>query len=136
MSRSYDEVVQKYLELREKIDDIEAAAKKAKAELKAKMSVIEGWFLQEAVKHGLKDIPTTHGTVYWSRHHSAKVDSRDNFLHYVEANKAWDLLEVRASKMAVKSFIAAHNTPPPGVTYSTVQVFNLRAAGSKEFDNE
>jgi hypothetical protein len=136
MSRSYDEVVQKYLELRQAVEDIEADAKKRKAELKSKMSVIEGWFLQEAVKHGLRDIPTTHGTVYWSRHHSAKVDSRDAFLQYVAVNSAWDLLEARASKTAVKSFIAAHNTPPPGVTYSTVQVFNLRAAGSKEFDNE
>jgi hypothetical protein len=136
MTFTYDQVAKKYLELRDKIDDIEAEAKRKKADLKAQMSIIEGWFLAEASKHGLRDIPTQHGTVYWARHHSAKVENRDDFLQYVEAHKAWDLLEVRASKPAVKSFISAHNTPPPGITFSTVQVFNLRATSSKESENE
>jgi hypothetical protein len=54
------------------------------------------------------------------------------FKDYVFSHpEARDLIEVRAAKLAVKSYIDAHNEPPPGVNFSSIKVFNLRA-NSKE----
>lgn len=125
--RTYDEVVEKYLEFRNEIDRINNEAKKAIAALKANMSVCEAWLTEHAQEDGLTTIPTIHGTAYWSTHYSATVSSRDDFLNYVRAKNAWDLLETRASKTAVKSLVEATGEPPPGVNFSSIRVLNIRA---------
>ena len=123
---NFDRATQLYSELRNEIADIEREAKVKSAELKTKMLALENWITLAADEQGLKNVPTPHGTAYWSVHNSASVASRDAFMDFVRDNEAWDLLEPRASKTAAKSFVEGHGEPPPGVTYSTVRVFNLR----------
>lgn len=125
--RTYDEVVEKYLEYRNEIDRINAETKKRTAQLKADMSVCEAWLTEHAQEDGLTTIPTMHGTGYWSTHYSATVSSRDDFMNFVRAENAWDLLETRANKTAVKSLVEATGQPPPGVNFSSIRVFNVRA---------
>lgn len=125
--RTYDEVVAKYLEFRNEIDRINNETKKLTAQLKANMAVCEAWLTEHAQEDGLTTIPTTHGTAYWSTHYSATVSSRDDFMNYVRENEAWDLLETRASKTAVKSLVEATGEPPPGVNFSSIRVLNIRA---------
>jgi hypothetical protein len=127
---NYEVAAHKYLELRRAKEAMDNEHKRAKAELVEKMTMLENWFTAKAAEEGLNSIPTPFGTAYWSTHHSATVASRDELFNYCKKNDTWDLLESRASKTAVKSFIEAHGAPPPGVNFNSVSVFNFRAAQS------
>lgn len=123
---TFESAAKKYLELRAEVERIEAEAKKQTAAIKLIMADVEGWITLKAQEEGLTNIPTPYGTAYWSTHHTASVANPDAFRSHVIANGLWDLMETRASKTAVKGYIEAHGEPPPGINFSSIQVFNLR----------
>jgi len=128
MPLNYETASAKYLELRAEIEAIEKDAKARAAALRSVMVNIENWFAAKAQEEGLKTIPTSHGTAYWSTHYSAKAANPTAFKDYVIANNAFDLLETRPSRSAVKSFVEANGAPPPGIDFAAISVFNLRSS--------
>lgn len=129
---NFEEASEKYLALRRKVEDLERETKAAVADHKAAMVELENWFAARAQDEGITQIKTSLGTVYWSTHHSATVADRSALFAHCKENDAWDLVESRVSKTAVRSFIDGHGVPPPGVNFSSTQVFNLRKSVSKE----
>jgi len=132
MQLNFEQAGEKYIALRNEVARIEGEAKTAVAELKSTMQDIENWFTIRAQEEGLSKIPTAVGTVYWSTHNSATVADRSALFDFCQKNNSWDMIESRVSKVAVKSFIDGHGVPPPGVNFSSVQVFNLRKTTPKE----
>jgi hypothetical protein len=128
---NYEAAAEKYIHIRSNIEALEKAHKVAKAELTEKLYALEQWFTAKSQEDGLPSIPTTHGLVYWSTHHSASVASREDFFAYCKEHDTWDMVESRAMKTGVKSFIEANGAPPPGVNFSSIQVFNFRKAPPK-----
>lgn len=129
---NYEMAAEKYLQVRNRIDAMERAHKEAKAELTEKLIALESWFTAKAQEDGLETVKTPSGTAYWSTHHTATVASREDFFNFCKQNDAWDMVESRASKTGVKSYIEANGAPPPGVNFSSTRVFNLRKAQNKE----
>lgn len=129
---NYDIAAEKYLQVRKEIDDLERAHKTAKAVLTEKLIALENWMTAKAQEDGLETVKTPHGTAYWSTHHTATVGSREEFFNFCKEHDAWDMVESRASKTGVKSYIEANGAPPPGVNFSSAKVFNMRKAQSKE----
>lgn len=129
---NYELAAERYLAVRKGIDDLERAHKAEKAKLMEKLVAIENWFTAKAQEDGLESIKTSLGTGYWSTHHTATVASREDFFAYCKASDTWDMVEARASKTGVKSFIEEHGEPPPGVNFSSTKVFNFRKAQNKE----
>lgn len=125
---NYDMAVERYLQVRKQLDDLEREHKATLAPLKEKLVALENWITAKAQEDGLETIKTPHGTGYWSTHNTATVASREELFAYCKENDAWDLVESRASKPGVKSYIEAHGAPPPGVNFSSTRVFNLRKA--------
>ena len=123
---NFDDAAMKVNKIDDEIDRINLEAKKKVAELTKMRVDFENWFALKAQEEGLKTIPTLHGTVYWANHSKASVAEPAVFKQFVIDNGAFDLIETRAAKLAIKSYIDAHGAPPPGVNYSTVSVFNLR----------
>lgn len=123
---NYESAGERYVALKKEIERIDKEAATKTAELKKVMLDLENWFTIKAQEDGLENIKTAAGTAYWSTHHKATVASRADLFDYCKSNDAWDLLEARASKDAVKSFVEGHGIPPPGVNYSSVKVFNFR----------
>lgn len=129
---NYDIAAEKYLQVRNEIDAIEREHKTAKAKLTEKLIALENWMTAKAQEDGLETVKTPHGTAYWSTHHTATVGSREEFFNFCKEHDAWDMVESRASKTGVKSYIEANGAPPPGVNFSSAKVFNMRKAQSKE----
>ena len=129
---NYDIAAEKYLQVRKEVDDLEREHKTAKAVLTEKLVALENWMTAKAQEDGLETVKTPHGTAYWSTHHTATVGSREEFFNFCKEHDAWDMVESRASKTGVKSYIEANGAPPPGVNFSSARVFNLRKAQSKE----
>ena len=125
---NYDMAVERYLSVRKQIDDLDRQYKEAKAPLTEKLVALENWITAKAQEDGLETIKTPHGTGYWSTHSTATVASREELFTFCKEHDAWDLVESRASKTGVKSYIEAHGAPPPGVNFSSTRVFNLRKA--------
>lgn len=129
---NYELAAERYLQTRVEIEKLEAAHKAAKAALTEKLVALENWFTAKAQEDGIETVKTAFGTGYWSTHSAATVASREAFFAYCKDNDAWDMVEARASKTGVKSFIEAHGAPPPGVNYSTHRVFNFRKTQPQE----
>lgn len=129
---NYDIAAERYLQVRNQIDSLEREHKTAKAALTEKLVALENWMTAKAQEDGLETVKTPHGTAYWSTHHTATVGSREEFFNFCKEHDAWDMVESRASKTGVKSYIEAHGAPPPGVNFSSAKVFNMRKAQSKE----
>ena len=129
---NYDIAAERYLQVRNQIDNLEREHKTAKAALNEKLIALENWMTAKAQEDGLETVKTPHGTAYWSTHHTATVGSREEFFNFCKEHDAWDMVESRASKTGVKSYIEAHGAPPPGVNFSSAKVFNMRKAQSKE----
>jgi hypothetical protein len=129
---NYELAAEKYLQVRNAIDALEREHKATKAKLMEKLVAVENWMTAKAQEDGLESVKTNFGTAYWSTHHTATVASREEFFAYCKENDSWDMVEARASKLGVKSFIEANGAPPPGVNFSSTRVFNLRKAQSKE----
>ena len=129
---NYNIAAERYLAVRGQVEELDRQYKASKAKLNEQLQVLESWFTAKAQEDGLETIKTHVGTGYWSTHHTATVGSREDFFHYCKEHDTWDLVEARASKTGVKSFIEAHGAPPPGVNFSSAKVFNFRKAQSKE----
>lgn len=128
---NFDKAIEHYVRLRKECEAIEARAKAEQAEMKKQMGMLESWMTQEAAKDGLKSVPTEHGTACWSMHSKCGVSAPSEFFDFVKENELWELVEKRAAKKAVEAYIEEYKEVPPGVTFSKVQVFNVRAAGDK-----
>ena len=125
---NFEKAARAYTELRQQIEAIEAEAKGKVAILKTQLLDIETWLTMKADEQGLVNIKTSLGTAYWSNIASAKVADRAVLFDYIKEHDAFDLLESRVSKEAVKSHMEAHGgLPPPGVDFSQIRRFNFRA---------
>ena len=108
------------------IEEMDREHKERKAALTEKLVALENWFSMKAQEDGLETIKTPAGTAYWSKHQSATVASREDFFNFRKEHDASDMVESRASKTAVRSYLEAHGEVPPGINYNTVRVFNFR----------
>lgn len=125
---NYETAAARYVELRKRCEQIDREAQIQKAALQKIMVDIESWFTAKAKEDGFTTVTTAFGTAYWSTHHTVKVANPSAFRNYAINNMLYDLLETRASKPAVLSYIKAHNEAPPGIDFSSYRVFNLREA--------
>jgi mRNA-degrading endonuclease YafQ of YafQ-DinJ toxin-antitoxin module len=122
----FDTAIAKYVALRKECEDIERDAKKEVATRKEKMALLEAWITTKAQDEGLTKVATHKGTGYWSTHYSCSVANPEAFFEYVREHEAWDLLEKRASKTAVRATVEEIGEVPPGVNFSSYKVFNVR----------
>jgi hypothetical protein len=123
---NYEEAATRYARVRNEITELDRKYKADKASLKEKLVLLENWFTMRAQEDGLESIKTSLGTAYWSSHQSATVASREDFFAFCKENDAWELVESRASKTAVRDHLETHGELPPGINYNTIKVFNFR----------
>ena len=123
---SKDALAGKFIELRDQIAVIEAEMSARTAPLKLNMEKIKTYFKAVAAQEGVDSWKTAHGTVYLSHTDSVKLADSDAFFSYVIENDAWDLIEKRAAKVAVRGFLEAHGSLPPGAELSTRVDVNFR----------
>lgn len=132
MSLNIDQLVAKYVELRDRKTAIEKKAEADKAELTKIMDAIEGKIKEQMHQLGVKSMKTDHGTPYISYKESATVADWDVLLPHILETENYDLLERRVSKTAVKTFMEEDrhgnytNPPPPGVNFVRVETINVR----------
>lgn len=121
-------VVQKYIELRNLKTRINDKAKAETAKVKEKMDKLEAFILQQAEKQGVDSFKTKAGTAFVTSNDYAKVADWDSVLEFIKQEDAYDLLDHRVNKTAIRSYIDEHDTTPPGVDYGSLKVARIRKA--------
>lgn len=127
-----DDVVALYMDLRGKKDEIERQAKEKVNAIKEKMAKLEAYLLQRMQEDGVNQFKTPHGTAFSVSSDYASVVSWSDTLEYIVKNEAFDLLEKRVNKLAVRSLVENGQQPPPGVNYGTRLDVNIRKPSRSE----
>lgn len=120
------QVVDKYIALRDKKAQLKAAYDAQVAGIDEMLQRCEAFLLTRMQEQGVESYKTTAGTAYVQTRTSATVADWDSFLGFVRDNSAWNMLERRVSKTAVDEFRAANDDLPPGVNYRAERVVNVR----------
>jgi len=80
----------------------------------------------KADEEGVTSFKTTNGTAFLTVVDYANVADWDATLDFIRDNNAYDLLEKRVSKTAVRSYIENDKFVPPGINYGTKVEVNIR----------
>lgn len=128
------DIIRTYMKLRNQKDQLEAETKDRVAALKAKMTKLEAWIKEKADADGVTSFKTDHGTAFITTTDYANVADWDAVLGFIRDNEAYDMLEKRISKVAVRGYIEANKSVPPGVNYGTKLEVNVRKPGAKAED--
>lgn len=132
MTMNVDTLTAKYIELRDRKAKIKKDAEAAEAELTKIQDAIEDKIKEIMHNAGVTSMKTPHGTAYIAYKESATVADWDVLLNYIKENEAYDLLEKRVSKTAVRDRMEEDrhgnytNPPPPGVNFVRLEGVNVR----------
>lgn len=131
MSLTVDQVIETYMKLRSKKEAIDAEAKAKVKGIKENMTKLEAWLKEKADADGVTSFKTNHGTAFLTTNDYARVADWDAMLGFIQENEAYDLLEKRVSKTAVRGYIDMNKAVPAGVTYGTKIDVNVRKPAPK-----
>lgn len=126
MTVTVDAVIKKYMRLREKKALVEATIKEELDKIKADMTKLEAFLKAKLDADGLTSFKTEYGTAFLTTTDFANVDDWDAVLRFIREEEAYDMLERRVSKTAVRGYIEANKEVPPGVKYGTKLDINVR----------
>jgi hypothetical protein len=131
MTVNVDDVVATYMKLRSQKEAIEAEVKDRVSTIKAKMEKLEAWIKEQADVQGVTSFKTKHGTAFLTTTDYANVADWDAVLDFIRTQEAFDMLEKRISKIAVRGYIEANKAVPPGVNYGTKLEINIRKPANR-----
>lgn len=126
MSFTVEQVVETYIKLRRKKEALENQVKDDVATIKGKMAKLEAWLMTKADEDGVTSFKTPAGTAFVTSTDFANVDDWDAVLTFIKENDAFDMLERRVSKTAVRAHMDEAGSVPPGITYGTKIGVNVR----------
>ena len=118
MAHTVDEVVAKYVALREE-------KARVTKEIDEKVSALQAWlriYLDQTKQEGCK---TARGTVYKQVKRTASIENIDEFEVYADENPRFWKRSLNTTE--VLESLDAGNPPPPGVNVASIEVIGVRA---------
>lgn len=120
------ELINSYIQLRDKIAQIKEAHKEQLKPYQAMTERLEGLLLAELNAAGANSIATPQGTAFKQVATSVSVQDWPAALEFIKTRQAWDLLEARIAKTAALATIEETESPIPGVDVSRAWVVRVR----------
>lgn len=130
MQYSATEVIEKYLQLRRRKEEIERRAKEEVAEVKGKMEILENYILSVLNEMGADNIKVQGvGTAYLSTKDFVSVQDGAALREHILTSGDLELLNMAANKTAVREYMARNGGHlPPGVAMRTEREVVIRKA--------
>lgn len=120
------DVIQKYIELRDQKSQLEKEHKEEVKELKGHMARLEAALLEQLDAQGVQSFKTDQGTAFTTTGDRAVVRDWEATLDFIRDEGAYDLLERKVSRVAVRAYIEETGDAPPGVDFTTHRGVNIR----------
>jgi hypothetical protein len=133
-SHNIGDIIRTYMKLRDQKAAIEAQLKDQVAAIKVKMEKLEAYLKTQMDAQGVTSFKSEYGTAFLTTTDYASVANWDAVLNFIRENDAYDMLEKRVNKIAVRGYIERTKTVPPGVNYGTKLEVNIRRPGAKVED--
>lgn len=121
-----DDIVDRYIKLRDKKAELAAKLKADTEKLDAAMERCEQFILNHLNANGMESCGTAAGTAYKAPVTSATVADWEALLDYIKVNQMWNMLERKVNKTAVIEFKNANDDLPPGVNWREETVVRIR----------
>lgn len=131
MSINVEQVISAYIKLRHQKEAVEQEAKQKVQSIKDRMTKLESWLMEQANTQNVTSFKTNSGTAFVTTTDFANVADWDAVLGYIKDNNAFDMLERRVSKTAVRGYIETTGVVPSGVNYGTKIEINVRKPSAK-----
>ena len=128
------DVIRTYMKLRDQKAAVEGEVKDRIANIKTKMDKLEAFLKTQMDAQGLTSFKSDYGTAFLTTTDYASVADWDSVLDFIRTNEAYDMLEKRVSKIAVRGYIEQTKAVPPGINYGTKLEINVRKPGAKAED--
>lgn len=128
MSNTLSDIIKRRIQLRDFVEREQAAFDARLKPYFDAATALENAALEKLNLEGEDSVKTEFGTVYKTRLLTTKVVDRDAFMGFVVENEAYNFLTSAVSKEAVKEYMEAHQSAPPGVDTSTIVKVNFRRA--------
>ena len=120
------ELIDRYIQIRSAKEELAKKQKADNARINNALDKIEAMLMAQMEDIGSDSIKTKAGTCYRSIRTSVKVEDRETFLDFVKTNEAWELLESRAAKKDVETFLEEHQDIPPGLSIRRDAIVGVR----------
>lgn len=121
------DLIEKYIEIRDNKEALDAAHKERVAVLKKQMAVLEAEFNARMNAEGTEQIKSQVATVYYTSSDRAKCTDWDAFLAYAESTGQVDLTQRRLSTTKVLAHIEAQGGEvPPGIQLEAYREVRVR----------
>ena len=112
-----DELVTLYIQLRDRRAQRKAAYDNDDVSDKQKQEKIENLLLARFQDQGVESVRTAAGTAYKYVRESCTTADADLFWQYVLDRNAFELVEKRPNKTAIKQYKEEHQDIPPGLNW-------------------
>ena len=119
-------IIDKYLELRNAVDTINAEAKAKCAEMKKAMEGIEAYMMQLSKETGQTNFGSESGTAFVTTETHCSVADFDQVIRFAQENNMWNILTKGVSKTVVKEYLDKNEQLPPGINWSAHKVIQIR----------
>lgn len=119
-------IIDKYIELRDAVDAINAEAKARCAEMKKAMEGIESYMMKLAIETGQTNFGSEAGTAFITTETHCSVADFDQVFKFAVENNMKDILTKGVSKTVVAQYLDKHESLPPGVNWSAEKVIQIR----------
>ena len=122
------QMIEKYIALRDKKDEIKKQHTKQLEPFNQVMDRLEGMILDQLNQNNLDSMRSENGTAFKSTETSVTVKNWQETFGFIQSNGLWDLLEARVNKTAALSVIEESKAPIPGVNVTQTTVVRVRRA--------
>lgn len=120
------ELVQKYIEVRDKKAQMESEHKAKIAKVDEVLDKIEAALLKTFDTAGMDSVRTEFGTAYSSSRTTASIADPDAFMTFCKENNAWHMLQKRVAQSAVEQYKDEHQDVPPGIDLRVERTIGIR----------
>jgi hypothetical protein len=122
-----DVMIEKYVALRDKKAQMDAAHKLAVSPITEAMEKVELVLLQAMNDQGLSAFKSDAGTAYKATKTGARIADRESLREFLSTqDDPYHYIDLKVNKTAVDEYVAEHGSVPPGVDYYSEITVNVR----------
>ena len=122
-----DQIVEKYITLRDLKAQYKAEYEAKTAEITAALDRIETHLLAKMQEQGVKSFPTAAGTAYLQHRSSASIGDWDSYKRFCAAQEdPFLFFDKRPNKTVLDEYRQANGELPPGINWRESVVVNVK----------
>lgn len=125
-----------YVELRDKIAAIKAEQAEKTKPLTEALERLDSILLKHLQDQKAQNIRTASGTVYQRIAASASIKDKKAFREFVIENEQFDMLDWKANKVQVRTYIEENQTDVPGINFTATLTIGVRRGNGAHSEQE